>query len=152
MQSSPRAGGPVSSGARRPRFAHGVALAATIPYATLMAIMLFSMVRLDGEERAFSVFVTTIVGVAGVPIFLIAAVAVFGAALLVLPRAGMDGIAAYAAWGAGSALLLFVVMAVGGPGGSLPDDLPALLAFVAVGATAGAAFHAGALRRPANLS
>lgn len=152
MHSSPGVRGPVSSSANRPRFAHGVALAALIPYAAIMGVLLLSMQGLEGEERAFRVFVTTIIGFAGVPIFVVAAVGVFGAALLALPRAGLDGTAAYASWGAGSALLLFLLMTLGGPSGSVADELPALIIFLAVGAASGAAFHAGALRRPAHHS
>ena len=152
MQSSLRAGGPVSRSADRPRFAHGVALAALIPYAAMMGVLLLSMRGLEGEERAFRMFVTTIVGFAGVPIFVVAAVGVFGAAQLVLTRAGLDGTGAYTAWGAGSAFLLFLLMTLGGPSGSVVDELPALMVFLAVGAASGTAFRAGALRRPANHS
>lgn len=133
------------------RFAHGVLLAALVPYLTVMGMLLVSMPRLQGEERAFRVFVATIVAFAGVPVFLLMAIAVFGVALLVLSRTGVFATGAYALWGAGSALLLVIVMAIGGPGGTLADDLPALLLFLAVGAASGAAFRAGALRGPTNI-
>lgn len=132
----------------RPRFAHGVALAAAVPYATCMILLLTSLDGLGPEELAFRKFVATVIGFVGVPLSILLAALVFGIGRAVLQRVRLSGPWPYAAWGLLSALFLVVVLLLLPPSRSPSGELPSALLASLVGAVAGAAFWVGAVREP----
>lgn len=131
----------------RPRFANGVALAAAVPYLCLMASFAASRRAAEPHERAFLGFVGTIVALAGVPLFLLVSLAVFGASAWTCRRRGLAGPWPHVIWGAAAFLLLGVALLESrGLVAPRAEDVRILAAVAGVGAAAGAAFWAGAVR------
>jgi fumarate reductase subunit D len=130
----------------RQSFALGVVLAALIPYLALLLALLLPWGELSAEERAFRKFVGMVMGVVAVPLFLLLAALVFGLGQAVLKRLNIVEVWGFAAWGAVGSLVLLAVMLLLPPQQSVSGRLSAILTVLLVGAAAGTAFWAGAVR------
>ncbi|MGH7449064.1 MAG: hypothetical protein ACRELT_15940 [Longimicrobiales bacterium] len=129
-----------------PRFAHGLALAAFVPYAAMLLVYADAFRKAEAEELAMLKFVAMFVVIAGYPLMLLLCMAVFGAAFLI-HRSRRSDVWPYVLWGAGGAAAFLFVLWFGGPRSSLADDIFGVVVAIVIGGVSGAAFWAGAIPR-----
>lgn len=129
------------------RFAHGIGLAAAIPYIAVLVWFAGASRMAQSEERAWLKFVMTIIAVVGYPLAIVFCLAVFGSAVMVQRRSVRTDMRPYVVWGLGGAVVLLATMWLGGPRSAVTaGNLAGMAVAVIIGGVSGAAFWFGALR------
>ena len=133
---------------RPPRFAHGIGLAAAIPYIAVLVTFAGAFRMAQSEERAMLKFLFTIIAVVGYPLTIVICMALFGVAVLVQRRSLRSDVWPYILWGIGGTVVLLASLWVGGPRSTVTaGDLAGMAVAVIIGGVSGAAFWFAAIRR-----
>lgn len=132
-----------------PRFAHGIGLAAAIPYVAVLVTFAGAFRTAQSEERAMLKFLLTIIAVVGYPLIIIICMALFGIAVLVQRRSLRSDVWPYILWGIGGTVVLLATLWAGGPRSAVTTgNIAGMAVAVIIGGVSGAAFWFGAIRSP----
>lgn len=128
------------------RFAHGIGLAAAVPYIAVLFWFAAALRTAQSEERSWLKFVTTIIAVVGYPLAIVFCLALFAIAVKVQGRSGRTDVRPYILWGVGGAVVLLAFLWLGGPRSAVTaGNLAGMVVAVIIGGVTGAAFWLGAI-------